>query len=1316
MLALTSIIAQAQIPTGYYDNAVGKTGDELKIALHDIIDGHTTISYGNIWNAFWSTDNKGNGVVWDMYSDIPNGTPPYTYQMGQNQCGEYEQEGNCYNREHSWPKSWFSGGEDGVPGRDLHHIFATDGYVNAQRSSYPYGEVNNATWTSQNGSKLGSCKSSLGYTGTVFEPIDEYKGDFARAIMYMSVRYYSEDSDWGSSGMTNKSVIKDWAIQMLMRWNEQDPVSAKEIARNNVIYSDYQHNRNPFIDHPEYARAIWDPNWHGVEYSISYSTVQHGSISGPSTAVEGSMVTLTATPAEGYMIGSWSVYKTGDTSTTVSVNSDGSFIMPAFNVTVSANFVVNNTYYSITCANVQHGSISTSVSSARSGKTITLTATPSTGYSLYSWYVYKTGDVNTMVYHGTANTFTMPAFDVTVRATFVQPSSYNYVKVTSAPSDWSGEYILVYENSSTEGYVWTGVDEENCYSEKSINSNAILDDGMVSITVASMTNGYSIKVNGGTNNGKYIYGKSGENKLLFGTSASLNTIEYLSNSVKITSNTSVMRFNNTTGQKRFRYFKSSTYTDQQPIQLYKKTGNAPAPTHTIHFDSNGGNGTMSDQTVNEYEPSQLNTNGYQYTGHVFMGWNTQADGSGQYYTDGATVSLLDDLTLYAQWKQIFTITLASIQNGSVTVSQNQAVEGDLISLTATPATGYEFDHWNVTDALNNSIPVIDNEFEMPASNVTVNVVFDYVGVFSQQYHLVTNVNQLVAGRTYLIVNTAAGKALGTTQNNNNRAGVAVSISNNVISSIGSTVCELTLGGSTNAWTFFDAGWGTNGGYLYASSSSSNIMKTQANNDANGLWSITIDSDGTATIVAQGTNTRNNLRYNPNNDSPIFSCYASSSTMAKVELFIRSEEYEHAESETIANLFPFDKHTVASGATLTITGTTTCNDANHLVLEDGAQFIHHSDNVKATIKKGVEAYTTDGGWYTIATPFTTYTPTEITSDNYDLYALDESADLEWVNYKAHTNDFSMASGAGYLYAHNPGITLRMTGTLNNGDFTKEVTLSYASDDENIKGFNLLGNPTAHDISFTKTTQVADGYYYLSNNETWQYTTSNSIPAGRGILVKTNAAGQTVTLNPQSKSSDATGQYLCVAIDDEKAYIKMNDGVSMPLFALNGKSSNLYLTHEGKPYIMLVRDGAHSVDLNYQPRKNGTHTLTVSSTSNCQLPTLNLVDRLTGAHIDLLATPSYSFESTGNDYASRFELVFSANENENKNEIFAFISNGNIIVNGTGTLQIIDALGRELVRRDLSTLNSQLSTLNYNSGVYLLRLITPEETKVQKLFIN
>lgn len=892
LLAWTGMGVMAQIPNGYYDNANGKTGDDLKVALHDIIDDHTTISYAQIWNAFWSTDNKGNGVVWDMYSDIPNGTPPYTYQLGQHQCGSYEQEGDCYNREHSWPQSWF--GNQATPTTDLHHIFPTDGYVNAERGNYPFGEVGSGGKTYQNGSKRGPCKSSLGYNGTVFEPIDAYKGDFARALMYMSVRYYGEDGSWGSSGMTNKSVIKDWAIDMLLDWCDLDPVSQKEIDRNNVIYNQYQHNRNPFIDHPEYARMIWDENWQGgTYYAITCATgLSHGSISALESAMEGTTVAIVATPSPGYMVSTYSVYKTGDTNTTVEVSSNGTFTMPGYAVTVSATFVENNTYYAIALGAVSHGSISASATSAKSGTTINLTAMPATGYSLYSWYVFKTGDMNATV-NVSGNSFVMPAYDVTVMATFVQGtvSSGDYVKVTSALTDWSGDYLIVYENGrkAFDGSL-TVLDANNNTISVTINNSTISSNNETDaamFTIAPVSGGYSVK----SASGKYIGNNSTSNGLTVSSTALVNTISFSNGNVSVrgTQNTS-LQYNNSAN--RFRYYAST----QNSIQLYKKSAPAVVPTHSIHFNPNGGTGSMNDQTVNEFEPTALQTNTFTREGFVFEGWNTAEDGTGDYYADGATVTLLDDLTLYAQWNQLFTITLAEVSHGSISASLEQAFEENDIILTAVPDPCYALDHWIVTDILGDPVTVTENMFEMPASNVTVSAVFRYSPQsFVQEYQLVTSTDQLVAGHTYLIVNVVNSKALGTTQNNNNRSASAVTIEDGIIPSIDNTVCELVLGAAGNKWTFFDAGWGNNGGYLYAASSNDNLLKTQATNNTNGQWNITFGSNGIVTLKAQGGNTRNLLKYNNSNN--IFSCYASG--QLDVCLFRRTEIEDYPAEQMVS---------------------------------------------------------------------------------------------------------------------------------------------------------------------------------------------------------------------------------------------------------------------------------------------------------------------------------------------------------------------------------------------------------------------------------
>lgn len=250
---LAAAFAAAQAPAGYYDPANGLTGKALQQALHNIIDDHTSISYSGLWTAFQTTDKKSDGTVWDMYTDIPSGTPVYTFTYVTDQCGNYSVEGDCYNREHSFPKSWFN---DLTPMyTDLFHLYPTDGKVNGERSNYPFGETNSATYISSNGSKRGSC-SVAGYTGIVFEPIDGYKGDFARTYFYMATRYYGEDSGWPGSDMVTGSQPKAWALAMLLAWHRADPVSQKETDRNNAVYA-IQGNRNPFIDYPLYVEMIW---------------------------------------------------------------------------------------------------------------------------------------------------------------------------------------------------------------------------------------------------------------------------------------------------------------------------------------------------------------------------------------------------------------------------------------------------------------------------------------------------------------------------------------------------------------------------------------------------------------------------------------------------------------------------------------------------------------------------------------------------------------------------------------------------------------------------------------------------------------------------------------------------------------------------------------------------------------------------------------------------------------------------------------------------------------------------------------------------
>lgn len=248
IVLLWTLTLFAVAPPEYYNSAQGLSGSALRTALHNIINDHVAVSYTpGVWNAFATTDLKPNGNIWDMYSS-------YEYTLFEDQAGNYSKEGDVYNREHSWPQSLFN--EASPMKSDLFHIYPTDAYVNGWRSNYPYGETNAPTCTSTNGSKLGPARSGLGYSGTVFEPIDEYKGDFARTYFYMATRYYSEDGSWSSWAMADGVELETWAIEMLLDWHRNDAVSTKETNRNDAVFA-IQNNRNPFIDHPEFVEYIW---------------------------------------------------------------------------------------------------------------------------------------------------------------------------------------------------------------------------------------------------------------------------------------------------------------------------------------------------------------------------------------------------------------------------------------------------------------------------------------------------------------------------------------------------------------------------------------------------------------------------------------------------------------------------------------------------------------------------------------------------------------------------------------------------------------------------------------------------------------------------------------------------------------------------------------------------------------------------------------------------------------------------------------------------------------------------------------------------
>lgn len=263
LLILLPAAAFAQ-PAGYYNTAYGKSGEALRQALYNIIQGHIALTYTpGLWNAYETTDVKPNGKLATIYSDKPGATPPYEFTIHTDQCSGSSPsgEGGCYNREHVWPQSKF--GSAAPMHTDLWIVYPTDYYVNSQRADWPYGKVTTPTKTFRNGSKLGPNTFSGAPATTAFEPIDSFKGDIARTYFYITTRYLGDSASFNDWEMAMKSTLKPWAIQMLLQWHHLDPVSTKEKDRNEAAYA-LQHNRNPFIDDPRFADCIWGGNCAGL--------------------------------------------------------------------------------------------------------------------------------------------------------------------------------------------------------------------------------------------------------------------------------------------------------------------------------------------------------------------------------------------------------------------------------------------------------------------------------------------------------------------------------------------------------------------------------------------------------------------------------------------------------------------------------------------------------------------------------------------------------------------------------------------------------------------------------------------------------------------------------------------------------------------------------------------------------------------------------------------------------------------------------------------------------------------------------------------
>lgn len=440
----------AQAPAGYYNSATG-SGYTLKTQLYNIIKGHTDRGYAGLWTTYQTSDrdnqNENDNTIFDLYSENQSGADPYNYAYSTGQCGTYSVEGDCYNREHMIPQSVFNSNAPMVS--DAHFIPPTDGKVNGMRADYPHGNVASASWTSQNGSKLGTSAVS-GYTGTVFEPNAAFKGDIARMYFYFATRYentvagYSFDMFNGTSNQVFTTAFRD----MLLAWHAADPVSTREIARNNAIYA-RQGNRNPFIDNPNYVTMIWggtsDTTAPSVPTNLVASNVTSTSLTLSWTA---STDNVGVTGYDVYMNGSLKTSVTGSTSSITGLTASTTYSFTVKAKDAAGNSSANSSTFNVT----------------------TSTAAPTVSNLYFSEYL-----------EGSSNN---KALEITNRTgASVSLSTYSIKKQTNGSGAWStglaltgtlannGKYVIVNNTIASACYSTTTANISTAAGEMTFNGN-----------------------------------------------------------------------------------------------------------------------------------------------------------------------------------------------------------------------------------------------------------------------------------------------------------------------------------------------------------------------------------------------------------------------------------------------------------------------------------------------------------------------------------------------------------------------------------------------------------------------------------------------------------------------------------------------------------------------------------------------------------------------------------------------------------------------------------------------------------------------------
>ena len=1104
--------------------------------------------------------------------------------------------------------------------------------------------------------------------------------------------------------------------------------------------------------------------------SVSAADANGAPITSGSAVAAGATVTLTATADEGYRFSSWTVG-----NNVVSINDNNTFTMPENDVHITANFeprtpktvtlhhgIGGNTtktvtkYDDSTLGEFVEGEEAESVNGwSFAGWVISYTSgTPS--YINETEPVGETNDLYALYSKGT-NTFELINDEAALEVGGVYMICGEYKNSFYCMSEPTGNYM-----GATEGNT-----VENNQFEYNVGKKFVLGGEADAYTFADGDN--------------YLSATEGKNYL--GLSAKLTDFSKwsISFSSSVANISNVGNDSNSNTNKIISYYnqKFNCYNTPNTLYLYKQitdkeysiTPNAEK-CHVTYY-ANGGSNPPTDN--NEYEIGEMVTvlgpGEMSREGHTFEWWSNMQDGNAIgpiLYEPGETFTISENTTLYAQWT---TNSYSFVLNTSENVLASLNVDGNVLGANAKIEYGKEVtvvvfvnDGYTYSVSITNNtteeaVEMTENKFTMPASDITVTVtaktnpficatldsetMMQFISNTEKEYgygyikHVTSSDGLLWVTNGYLHTNSNA-VSLGMIQ-------LRIKSNSNGVSYIKLPELEGRIEkivfSVTNASENTSNGTGTPN-ILYFQETPTKDGTIIAQGGGSETNSITISlSDkvyNTGYILASGgiriwnievtyTPYNNFIQYDDNTPLP-------SEIPAGENISISNNANMEVSELTIPSTSTV---VVTSGSILNVTSTlTNQGTTNNLIIEDGGQLIVNNSGVMATFKKSIvatpTAKTTEGGWYTIASPVQDMAISSVTNlvDNaagtlyYNLYRYDEPTSI-WQAYNTtdHTDFTTLANGQGYLYRNN-GMELSFSGEVNHGEVV--VNLTNSATNTELKGFNLIGNPFGHNIykgsgAAIDNNNLSEGFYYLTYNGEWQAGDgSKAITPKMGVLVQVTGEAFELTIsdnNSQPNTRYANDNLQFIVSNNEYqdvAYAKFSKGYGLNKIShRNSEVPMLYIPQNGERYaIAMMSDNTEMFALNFKAATMGRYTLSYKAEG--EFSYLHVIDRLTGDYVDMLLEGEYSFTASPKDNESRFivRLAYKPDYSNEGNEVFIYQNGDEILVSGEGELQVFDATGR-LVRN--MSINGAKSLNISTQGVYIFRLVG-NEVKTQKIVVR